>query len=119
MSKPIANYHITQRSNTSNISLGADPNAYSSENKGNFYHKQGESKPVDKERVLDFKSAHFKFGFPTDAPGYTSEATAQYGEKPIDFHKAVGNRNSQFDLNVDGKNYFDSTYGNEFTGKNG
>lgn len=37
--KPITNYHVTKKSNTSNIDLGGDKNGYSSENKGNYYHK--------------------------------------------------------------------------------
>ena len=112
MQKPITNYHITKKSNTSNISLGADFNGYSSENKGNFYHKEVQANPVDKNQVQDFKKAHFQLGFPTAAHGYDSEAIAQYGEKPLNYQRAVGNRDSQFDLNLDGKNYFDSTYGN-------
>jgi len=36
---PINNYHITQKSNVSSISLGGDANGFLSEHKQNFAHK--------------------------------------------------------------------------------
>lgn len=45
-----------------------------------------------------------------------SEAKAQYDEKPLDYKRVQGNKASNLDFNIDGKNYFDSTYSNEFTG---
>lgn len=62
--KPIDIHYANQTSNLSHISLGADSKNYESENKANFLHKEAVSKPVDKARVLDFKSAHFQMGFP-------------------------------------------------------
>lgn len=115
---PLSNYHITQRSNVSSINLGGDANAFKSEHKQNFAHKDAVAQPVDKERIRDFRSAHFHFGFP-DSTQNLSENKAQYNEKPIDYKKVEGNRASNLDFNIDGKNYFDSTYSNQFVGQNG
>ena len=62
--KPIQNYHTTQTSNVSSINLGIDGNKYVSENRAHFAHKDSSMKPVDKNRILDFRSAHFHMGFP-------------------------------------------------------
>lgn len=67
-------------------------------------------KPVDKNQVLDFRSAHFQVGFASD-PVYQSENKAQYEEKALKVDKAKGNRDSNLNLNMDEKNYFTSTYG--------
>ena len=61
---PIENYHVTGRSNVSNINLGNDGNKFLSENRAHYLHKDSNAQPVDKDRILDFRSAHFKFGFP-------------------------------------------------------
>lgn len=61
---PINNYHVTQRSNVSNINLGGDGNGFVSEHRQNFAHKESTAQPVDKDRIRDFRSAHFHFGFP-------------------------------------------------------
>ena len=37
--KPIANYHVSQKSNLSHIEMGKGGQNYSSENKANFLHK--------------------------------------------------------------------------------
>ena len=108
---PINNYHVTQKSNISSISLGGDANGFSSEQKQNFAHKESTAQPVDKERIRDFKSAHFHFGFP-EPTQHLSENKAQFDEKPINYVRVEGNRASNLDFNVDGKNYFDSTYNN-------
>lgn len=62
--KPISNSKGPGRSYQTNISLGTDGGQFNSEHKTQFSHKNGEIQSVDKQRVLDFKSAHFKFGFP-------------------------------------------------------
>ena len=62
--KPIQNYHSSQRSNISSISLGTEGNNFLSQNKASYIHKDSGAQPVDRNRVLDFKSAHFKMGFP-------------------------------------------------------
>ena len=38
---------------------------------------------MDKNRVLDFKAAHFKVGFPEEEPQKMSEAQANYNTKPL------------------------------------
>lgn len=83
---PLNNYHITQRSNVSSINLGGDGNAFKSEQKQNFAHKESVAQPVDKDRIRDFRSAHFHFGFP-EPTQHLSENRAQFDEKPIDYKK--------------------------------
>lgn len=53
-----------ERSYATNVLLGADGGAYNSEAKTQFAHKEGGYKTVDRDRVLDFKAAHFKVGYP-------------------------------------------------------
>lgn len=59
VSMPISNYHITQKSNVSNINFGGDGNAFTSEQKYNYSHKETGPHQVDKEKIRDFRSAHF------------------------------------------------------------
>lgn len=74
---PINNFHITQKSNVSNINLGGDQNGFLSEQKQNFSHKEHIAQPVDPERIRDFKSSHFHFGFP-EPTQHLSENKAQF-----------------------------------------
>lgn len=83
---PINNYHSTQRSNVSSINLGGDNNAFKSEHKQSYAHKDSAAQPVDKDKIRDFRSAHFHFGFPDQAQ-HQSEAQAKYNEKPIDYKR--------------------------------
>ena len=63
--------------------LGADSGNYHSEAKKQFAHKESGYQSVDKNRVLDFKAAHFKVGFPEEEPQKMSEAQANYNAKPL------------------------------------
>jgi hypothetical protein len=61
---PLTNYHNNQKSNISNINFGGEGNVFLSEQKYNYAHKECGPQTVDKEKVKDFRSAHFQFGFP-------------------------------------------------------
>ena len=63
-SKPVAASKPIERTYGNNILMGADPISYHSEQKAKFAHKEADYQTVDKERVRDFKKAHFQMGFP-------------------------------------------------------
>lgn len=48
-----------------------------------FAHKEAAYHAVDKDKIRDFRSAHFHFGFPNQNDISNSEAHDQYTEKPI------------------------------------
>lgn len=62
--KPLTNNKNVQRNYGTNVVFGGDSGNFHSENKAQFAHKEANYQNVDKDRVLDFRSAHFKFGFP-------------------------------------------------------
>jgi len=62
--KPITNNQAPVRNYGTNITLGGDHNHYHSEQKTQYAHKDSAMETVSKDKVLDFKSAHFHFGFP-------------------------------------------------------
>ena len=82
-SKPISSIKTLERSYGANVILGADTSNYQSEAKNQFAHKESGYQSVDKNRVLDFKAAHFKVGFPEEESRNLSEAQANYGSKPL------------------------------------
>jgi hypothetical protein len=63
-SKPIAPNRAAERSYGTNVIFGGDGGNYHSENKSRFAHKEVGYQAVDKDRVRDFRSAHFQMGFP-------------------------------------------------------
>jgi hypothetical protein len=66
--KAISANNRVQRSYEGNVVFGGDGNNYHSEQRSQFAHKESGYSKVDKDRVLDFKSAHFQFAFPEN-PG--------------------------------------------------
>jgi hypothetical protein len=66
------------RSYVTNINLGSDQGHFHSEQKAQFSHKNSTTQAVEKEKVLDFKSAHFQFGFPEQVTPNISENQAHF-----------------------------------------
>lgn len=118
---PVAakNYHVTKAPNVSSVQLGGDKVGFVSENKYHFAHKNVAYQPVDQNRIRDFRSSHFQFGFPTDSQKPISEAREHYTEKPMELTSPIGNQGSNINFNVDGNNYYDTTYTNVFKGEKG
>jgi hypothetical protein len=82
-SKPIAQSKAQERNYGTNVVLGGDGGHYHSEQKTQFTHKASGYQTVDKERVHDFKKAHFQMGFPEGISDPLSEAQANYKAKPL------------------------------------
>lgn len=109
------NKHVHKQSNTSNINLGTGGGDYTSECKARFtLNGNPEREVVGKETVRDFRNAHFNFGFPQEKPSFQSQAKNQFNQKPIEVVHVDGRKPSNININVDGKNYFQSNYGREF-----
>ena len=66
---------------------------------------------------MDFKSAHFKFGFPEQITQNLTETQAHYNEKPLTAIKIEGKKPVNVELRHDSNNYFQSSYGDHFTEK--
>lgn len=81
--KPIAVNRAAERNYGTNVILGGDGGNYHSEQKSRFAHKEAGYQGVDKNRVLDFRSAHFHMGFPEGQNDNCSEAQANYNAKPL------------------------------------
>lgn len=64
-----------------NVDLGSDSAPFQSTHKQAFDHKISTTMPVDKNRIRDFRSAHFAFGNTPNT--YTSEHRGEFNEKPI------------------------------------
>ncbi len=90
--KPILPSVANTRSYGTNINLGSDSGHYSSEQKAQFAHKTSTKQTVEREKVLDFKSAHFQFGFPEQTEPNLSEAQAHYKEKPLNAVRVEGRK---------------------------
>lgn len=117
--KALPNSKAPARNYGTNIVLGGDGPHFHSEHKAQFAHKDSTKESVDKQRVLDFKSAHFKFGFPEQAEANISEAQAHYSEKPLTIVAAEGAKPTNIELKHDNNHYFTSSYGQDFQLKKG
>jgi hypothetical protein len=115
--KPILPVSANSRSYATNISLGTDQGQFHSEQKAQFSHKNSSKQTVEKEKVLDFRSAHFQFGFPEQVSANVSEAQAHYNEKPLTAIKVEGKKPVNVELRHDSNNYFQSSYGEHFQEK--
>ena len=82
-SKPVASSKPVERTYGTNVVFGGDAGNYHSEQKAQFPHKDSGYKAVDKDRVLDFKKAHFQMGYPEAQQENLSEAQAHYNAKPL------------------------------------
>jgi hypothetical protein len=78
-SKQAAFSSAPKRNYDTNVDLGSHQISYCSEHEQHFHHKTNVAQGVDKQKVLDFKKAHFQFGFPEEAKSnYQSEAQFHY-----------------------------------------
>jgi hypothetical protein len=117
--KPLLPAPANTRSYGTNISLGTDQGQFASEQKAQFAHKNASKQTVERETVLDFKSAHFQFGFPEQPAVHQSEAQAHFSEKPLNAVRAEGRKGVNVELKHDGNNYFQSSYGEHFQERKG
>ena len=100
-SKPVQPFKHIGRSYGDNIVLGDSHGGYELTSKTQFRNKPANYEQVDRERVLDFKAAHFKLGFPEEQTANYSEAQAQYGEKPLTIVEADGRKPTNIELRHD------------------
>ena len=94
--------------------LGGDGVNHHSEAKTQFAHKESGYQSVDKNRVLDFKAAHFQVGFPEGEVENKTEAQAHYHAKPLTKVEVEGKKPTNVELKHDDKLYFQSSYGDHF-----
>ena len=99
-SKPVQPFKHIGRSYGDNIVLGDSHGGYELTSKTQFRNKPANYEQVDRERVLDFKAAHFKLGFPEEQTANYSEAQAQYGEKPLTIVEADGRKPTNIELRL-------------------
>lgn len=105
------------RQNQNSIVIGNDPSNFNSEQRQQFLHKNTNYQAVDKDRVLDFKRAHFQLGFEGGDRECLSEVQHQYKEKPISNVLVHGGQPISVDIRHDNNNYFSTSYSNHFDQK--